>query len=443
VEIAQRALRSISRKEGEFSLLLDERFDILWHTESLSAILGWRDVVGRNGTEFVHPDDLELALATMVKHTDRCEHADLDPSFAPEASDIRLVDAAGAWHVFETTTWNHLDVADVRGVLCTCRRVPDRSDLGRAIEAMGSGASIDEVMPLVARLADNSMGGSEIATAFAWYDGDRLVTVCAGDGPPLHPVLLGCIEQIWTLGITSPTVVTDLDFLLDSQVSIAEDLGFKGAFLVPIEAPATPEVVGAMIAWGGSTIDFHAPPQSPLHVALRLAALAITDHHLKRELRWAAAHDPLTGLANRAEFARRLDRLAADDLVLLYIDLDDFKPINDAHGHHIGDRVLVEVGRRIAAVIESRDVVGRLGGDEFAVVCPGIADPVDGCTVGNRIIDAVRAPMLIDGLELSVGASVGVAVGAQPLIPALLAQRADEALYQAKNAGKNTVCLAA
>lgn len=443
MEITRRALRSISRKEGEFSLLLDERFDILWHSESLSAILGWHDLVGRNGTEFVHPDDHELVLATMHKHTDRSAHDDLDPSFAPEAADIRVVDAMGTWHVFETTTWNHLDDAEVQGVLCTCRRVPDRSDLGRAIEAMGSGAHIDEVMPLVARLADNSMGGAEVATGIAWYDGDRLVTVCAGDGPPLDPVLIGCVERIWTLGLTKPTVVTDLDALLGDAAAVARRRGFKGAFLVPIEAPTSAQVVGGMIAWGGSTIDFHAPPQSPVHVALRLAALAITDHHLKQELRWAAAHDPLTGLANRAEFTRRLDRLDADDLVLLYIDLDDFKPINDAHGHHVGDRVLVEVARRIASVIGPCDTVGRLGGDEFAVVCPGVSDPADGCTVGNRIIEAVRAPMSIDGYELSVGASVGVAVGAQPLIPLLLAQRADEALYQAKSAGKNTVCLAA
>lgn len=424
-------------------MLLDERFDILWHSESLSAVLGWGDVVGRNGTEFVHPDDVELALATMLKHNDRCDHAGLDASFAPESADIRIADVDGTWHAFETTTWNHLDDADVRGVLCTCRRVRDRSDLGRAIEALGTGAGIDDVMPLVARLASNSMGGGEVIAGFAWYDGDRLVIVGAGDGHDADPALLGCVERIWTLGITSPIVVTDLDFLLDHHTSIASSRGFKGAFLVPIEAPTSTHVIGGMIAWGGSTIDFHAPPQSPLHVALRLAALAISDHRLKRELRWAAAHDPLTGLANRAEFARRLDRCASDDLVLLYIDLDDFKPINDMYGHHVGDRVLVEVGRRIAAVIGPGDIVGRLGGDEFAVVCPGVADPADGCTVGNRIIAAVRAPMVIDGHELAVGASVGVAVGAHPLIPAMLAQRADQALYRAKNAGKNTVCIAA
>jgi diguanylate cyclase (GGDEF)-like protein len=179
-----------------------------------------------------------------------------------------------------------------------------------------------------------------------------------------------------------------------------------------------------------------------VHVALRLAALAIADHRTKRSLRWAAAHDPLTGLANRAEFARRLDELASGDLVLLYIDLDDFKPINDQHGHPVGDMVLKEVGRRIASVIGRHDIVGRLGGDEFAVVCAGTSDPAHGRAVGDRIVRAVRVPLIANGLHLRVGASVGVAVGAHPLIPAVLARRADEALYQAKSSGKNTVCLA-
>jgi diguanylate cyclase (GGDEF)-like protein len=197
-----------------------------------------------------------------------------------------------------------------------------------------------------------------------------------------------------------------------------------------------------MVAWSASTVDFQAPTQSPVHVALRLAALAIADHRTKRSLRWAANHDPLTGLANRAEFARCLDEASTGDLVLLYIDLDDFKPINDAYGHPVGDLVLREVGRRIASVIGPHDTVGRLGGDEFAVVCVGMSDPAEGRAVGDRIVEAIRVPLLASGLHLTVGASVGVAVGAQPLIPAMLARRADEALYIAKNSGKNTVCLA-
>ena len=243
---------------------------------------------------------------------------------------------------------------------------------------------------------------------------------------------------------TAPLIITDLDDppRLAGAGQVAAAAGYVAAFLVPIEAPTGSTIIGAMVTWGCSTVDFQAPPQSPLHVAIRLASLAIADHRTKRSLRWSASHDPLTGLANRAEFARHLDILAAGDLVLLYIDLDDFKPINDAHGHPVGDAVLVEVARRLAAVIGPDDVVGRLGGDEFAVVYAGTDDPHLGRELGDRIVEAIRVPTPANGLRLTVGASVGVAIGAQPLIPSVLIQRADQALYAAKNSGKNTVRLA-
>lgn len=433
----------MSRKEGEFTLLLDEQFDILWHSESLTRILGWDDVTGRNGTEFVHPDDLGLVLETMMQVSQGGDHGWLDPTFAPESADIRVADVAGGWHLFETTTWNHLEDGEVRGVLCTCQRVRDRSDLARAIEMLGSGAEVDEVIPIVARLADHSMGGAEVRTAIAWKQDERVMIVSAAGATPLDPRLAGVARLVWSNGLTTPTVVTDLTHpMLDGAGEVAAEAGYRGAFIVPIEAPSGPEILGAMVAWSASTVDFQAPPQSPIHVALRLAALTIADHRTKRRLRWAAAHDPLTGLANRAEFARRLDELAHGDLVLLYIDLDDFKPINDAYGHPVGDIVLKEVGRRIASVIGPQDTVGRLGGDEFAVVCAGMSDPMEGREVGDRIVAAIRVPLIANGLRLTVGASVGVAVGAQPLIPTILARRADEALYNAKHAGKNTVCIA-
>ena len=443
MEPERRALNSMSRKEGEFTLLLDDQFDILWHSDSLSRLLGWPDLCGRNGTEFVHPDDLELVLETMMQVIEGGDHHGLGPTFAPESADIRVADVNGVWHSFETTTWNHIDDQNVRGVLCTCRRVHDRSDVALAIEMLGSGTDVQRVVPIIARLADRSMGGAEVRTAFAWKQDDRTIIVSAAGAPPLDPRLADVTKVVWSDELTSPLVVTDLDDpLLNGAGEVAAALGYRGAFIVPIEAPGGPEILGAMVAWSASTVDFQAPKQSPLHVALRLAALAIADHHTKRTLRWAAAHDPLTGLANRAEFARRLDECADGELVLLYIDLDDFKPINDAYGHPVGDLVLKEVGRRIAEVIGPHDTVGRLGGDEFAVVCAGISDPVQGRAVGDRIVKAIRLPLVANGLRLTVGASVGVAIGAQPLIPAMLARRADEALYRAKSAGKNTVWLA-
>ena len=301
VETGQRALSSISRTEGEFTLLLADRFDIVWHSETLSRILGLGDVVGRNGTEFVHPDDLELVLEVMTQVLEGGEHQRLTAAYAPEAADIRIADVNGAWHTYETTTWNHLDDENVRGVLCTCRRVNDRSDLTRAIEMLSSGAEVDEVLPIIARLAARCIGGAEVRTAIAWEHDERIITVSAAGASPLDPTLANVTQLVWSHALTAPVVVTDLDDpMLDGAGRHAAAAGYLGAFIVPIVAPTGPEILGAMVAWSASTVDFQAAPQSPIHVALRLAALAIADHRTKRTLRWAAAHDPLTGLAKHA-----------------------------------------------------------------------------------------------------------------------------------------------
>lgn len=440
---ARRALASLERKEGEFSLLLDECFDIVWHSVSLSRMLGWGDLRGRHATEFVHPDDLELVLQTMARSIEIVEHRELDVAIAPEASDIRIQDASGTWHTFETTTFNHLDVPSSAGILCCCRRVRDRADLPRAIEALGSGSPMEVVMPMIARLAEHSMGGGQVRVALAWLAHERIEIATSADLPTLDPRLADIARTVWTLGLREPSVITDPhDPVLAAVADVAAGHNYRGAFIVPVVAPDSSDVIGSMVAWGTSTIDFNAPPQSPVHVALRLAALAISDHRTKLALRWAAAHDPLTGLANRAEFARRLDQSADNPLLLLYIDLDDFKPINDVHGHPTGDRVLREVAQRIATTIEPDDLVGRLGGDEFAVICTGTDDPEHGRDLGRRIIAAIRAPIVAGGKSLRIGASVGVAVGAHPLIPDVLVRHADDALYRAKRTGKNTVCLA-
>ena len=441
--LQQRALCALERREGEFSLLLDESFDIVWQSESTVEHLGVDDARGRNATEFVHVDDLGLVADTMARSIELVEHRGLDPSVAPEASQIRIRSADGRWLAFDATTFNYLDDPEVRAVLCVCRRTRDRADLSRTIELLASGTPVDELMPVIVRLAEHSMGGGRVGAAVAWTNGERTEVVTSHQHPPLDRRLADVARTVWTQDIREPTVITDLDDpILGEAGPIAAAEGFRGAFIMPIAAPGSSSVIASMVAWGTSTVDFHASDQTQVHVALRLAALAIADHRTKLALRWAASHDPLTGLANRAEFSRLLDDAADRPLVLLYIDLDDFKPINDQHGHPTGDLVLVEVAQRIAATIGPRDVVGRLGGDEFAVLCPDTDDPDHGRQLGQRIIARLGAPIRAADIDLHVGASVGVAIGAHPLIPSVLAARADSALYEAKRSGKNTVRLA-
>ena len=176
----------------------------------------------------------------------------------------------------------------------------------------------------------------------------------------------------------------------------------------------------------------------------RLLATVRAQHE---ELRHSAMTDSLTGLANRAVFTDRVShatQLHARDMrqvSLIWIDLDDFKFVNDTAGHGAGDLLLIKVSERLRGAVRMGDTVARLGGDEFAVL---IEDGSDVAVLADRIRDALHRPFLIDGVPRPVSASVGVAVLApeEPAIePADLLNRADIAMYHAKNSGKDQVAL--
>lgn len=159
--------------------------------------------------------------------------------------------------------------------------------------------------------------------------------------------------------------------------------------------------------------------------------------------------DPLTGLANRLLFDERLALALARAgrnrtcVGLLYIDLDHFKAINDTHGHATGDQALREFARRINGCIRSVDLAVRLGGDEFAVLIEDIATPQSLQFVAEKLVAAMREPMVLGGLTLQASASIGIGMNAAGDSDAeALVQLADGALYQAKAAGRNTWRLA-
>jgi len=157
-----------------------------------------------------------------------------------------------------------------------------------------------------------------------------------------------------------------------------------------------------------------------------------------------ALHDAVTGLANRVALMDRLQQaLVALErrpgrVGLMFVDLDDFKDVNDAFGHEIGDRVLIEVGRRLTAVARRVDTVARLGGDEFVLLLSYLHDDADVRLMCDRVANAIRSPLKVDSRELHVTGSVGVVVTDDPLMdPGELVRRADVAMYGAKRAGRN------
>lgn len=158
-------------------------------------------------------------------------------------------------------------------------------------------------------------------------------------------------------------------------------------------------------------------------------------------LRQLSQRDVLTGLLNRAGFEDELNAMLdgghGDAMALLYIDLDQFKPVNDLHGHSVGDEVLRLFAQRLQRLVRPRDAVARLGGDEFAIMLSGVRELAHAQSVADKVIQAARAPFVVGPRRLDVGASVGIAFGAEPDTGwGELIERADAQLYRAKAAGR-------
>ena len=168
------------------------------------------------------------------------------------------------------------------------------------------------------------------------------------------------------------------------------------------------------------------------------------DH--ENELAFHATHDALTGLGNRALFEDRLRhdvdlaKRHRQQLAVLFIDLDEFKPINDTLGHAVGDQVLISVARRLEEVIRPSDTLCRFGGDEFVLLLPDLDAPHQAQEVAERLLLELAQPYRIDRHELYLSASIGIALSDEGLEnPAALLQQADMAMYKAKQQGRNTL----
>lgn len=173
----------------------------------------------------------------------------------------------------------------------------------------------------------------------------------------------------------------------------------------------------------------------------------ISPHKANEErLKYLATHDPLTGLPNRAEFKRYCHeaieraRRGGRRLAVLYIDLDNFKPVNDTYGHLAGDELLKVLGARMKQVIREMDVVARIGGDEFSVLLADLDDISSGYIMACKLLDVLSQPVVTRHGTHPVGASIGVSTYPDDGDdPQALLRMADSAMYQVKQGGRNGI----
>jgi diguanylate cyclase (GGDEF)-like protein len=254
-----------------------------------------------------------------------------------------------------------------------------------------------------------------------------------------------------------PTAIADTSLLDDlrtssrprfydagtDDVAVADfisDHGLEAIAVVPIVTHDA--FLGALIAGVRDRPERMAPGPELLERLTGVAALTappLQTARLIHELRHQAAHDPLTGLPNRAGFAEHINRSLdagpeqANDVGLLFVDLNDFKGVNDTHGHASGDELLCQVAERLEKLVRSKDATARLGGDEFAVILEdvGSADALE--AAATRVRRVLAEPFIVEGSPISVSASVGSAIWPDDCGEAKdLMRKADAAMYREK-----------
>jgi diguanylate cyclase (GGDEF)-like protein len=284
---------------------------------------------------------------------------------------------------------------------------------------------------------------AEQAGVFLFDDHGDIVQAAGSDPLPADGSTRFLVDQV--AGLRRVLTISGMDAAdaLDALLGVSmRATGVDAVLVSPIQHDDA--LFGVFVAFFLHPRQFDSEA-APLADALSgQAAQAITTLRLQRQLEHAAMHDETTGLPNRRRLETQLLEYAASTSALiatLFIDLDGFKHVNDSLGHHVGDQLLREVGRRLQAAVRQEDLVARYGGDEFVVVCevPEVASAED---VADRIRQSIERPFadLPEGFPISASIGLSIARTEDPdWNPDRLIREADHAMYSAKNAGGNRV----
>jgi diguanylate cyclase (GGDEF)-like protein len=386
---------------------------------------------GRESLERVHPEDVPRLLEAFGQLADAVTHDgdaadDHDRPGIPVVEPLRyrVWNESAGWITREALVHNLLHDPLVDGLLLVVRPVGGALDgVGYVIDLLVANAPLPGVLAACAALVPAYLG---VAAVVGLVDGAEVV----GVPPDSDAAALAGDDRWWRESLADGKVRSPAEFAdyPDDLADRARAAGFRSAWMLPVVEPSSREVIGCVAVWVRVDVELNITTDHALRQTLRLASLVVGEQRRHHALRREAVTDPLTGLGNRSALRRRLDA-ATGPVTVAFLDLDDFKAVNDTHGHDAGDTVLSEVAARLVAAVREDDLVVRMGGDELAVVFADAtpAGAVDGMV--GRLLDAVEAVVtLASGAAVRVHASVGVATGPAGDV----VHRADDALYAAK-----------
>jgi diguanylate cyclase (GGDEF)-like protein len=331
-----------------------------------------------------------------------------------------------------------------RGYASLADRHLSTERLYRFAQAVTSSPEVDEVLRNVLREAKELLHAERAEVAFVAADGGDVAHVRLGatgrlgraseaPEPADRWLLSRVVGDGETLLVARGTRDADERRWLDAQVA-------REAVAVPLRGGAG--ILGALVVTDrlGDVRTFAEDDVRLLETVAHHASVALQNGELTDQLRHEALHDALTGLPNRAALQRQLTAALEEvadgrsrGAAVMILDLDRFKDVNDTLGHQQGDLLLVEVGTRLKTAAGPGGLVARLGGDEFAILLSGTDDEDRAVRVGRRLLRSLEQPVSLDGLEVEIGGSLGLALApAHAADPAALLKRADMAMYDAK-----------
>lgn len=396
-------------------VLLDPGLSIVWASPATSLLLDLpRDqIVGTNVLDVVHPDDLAEIIPMAMAIIGQAAEVMWSPAAASNVElPVRVRTSDGGWSPV-TVSGRVFD--DSGRLLALLRPAVERHALDVVLDGLGRGADLDEVLGSLVDLVKAQFG---VDQAWLVHDLDGDTCVIGSSQEPGIGVIDDLLSGVRSLGPSSEVRVDDHRWVVPVLSSTQESL--LGVLILPTPRDGGPNPYDAYV----------------LRRTTNLASLAFTRGIDDRRLRRAAATDHLTGVLNRRAFESHLAQTALRPnefpATLLFVDVDEFKSVNDRHGHRTGDEVLIGVAARLSQACRATDVVGRLGGDEFAVLCAGLTD-AEIAAMRRRLDAAFADPFHVQGRQVRVSVSVGLAVAFDEDALEDLVDRSDADMYVQKH----------
>jgi diguanylate cyclase (GGDEF)-like protein/PAS domain S-box-containing protein len=417
------------------------------------TVLGWdpRSLNERLLWDFCHPDETEQVRAAFDLMTQM-------PG-VPITREFRMLHAAGSWSWLNVKGVSLLADPQIGSVILIANDVTERRQAealqrnqSEIFELIACRAKIELILARIAQLVEENTQGSR-AGIFV-LDDDRLKLGIAPRVPgELVESIVGTGRRRWFGAIRSAlleqrmTIVEDTnesDLYIDHR-ELLDDVGIRSSIAVPI-ADDDESLAGALTVYFDSPRYTSEAERTVAENAARLAAIALQRHRADERLSHLAHHDKLTGLPNRALLQEKLEesiryaRQHRSSVAVMFLDLDNFKIVNDSFGHATGDQLLIGFAERLSKLVRPNDFLGRFGGDEFVVLLEHVQSAEDAIPVAERLLDDLRQPFHIKGRNVFLTVSVGIAVSPRGRASSEnLLRNADSAMYKAKGRGRSRI----